>query len=467
MSTCTTGLRPVDPDPRSCPKAPVASDARDGQARRGAGLLACAAALTLVPSAYTETGIEAWLRYAPLDEPALTLYRQAVPVTVLTLSDTPLQLTARDEIIRGIRGMLGRTLRIAPSQPAEPAIQIGTLAQLHLQATLAPESYWLKSSGRNILVAGSDDRGALYGAFALLRKIALGEPLANLDEKQSPRIPIRWVNEWDNLDGTIERGYGGRSIFWDNLHARDDLTRVADYARLLASLGINGCSINNVNANPRALASDFIPEIARIAAAFRPWGVRIAISVDFGSPKTIGGLDTFDPLDPKVAAWWAAKADELYEAIPDFGGIVLKADSEGRVGPPPTTALTPTPPTSSRARSSRMAACSSTAASSTTTTWIGTIPRTIVAAPPRTTSTLSTASSTTTPSCRSRTAPSISRCANPHRRSSAPSTRPPKPSSCKSRRNISDRDATPCFSSPCGKRRSISTCAKPPATPPR
>src|SRR5215469_9547161 len=157
---------------------------------RGAGLLACAAALILAPSAYTETGIDAWLRYAPLSDPALTQYRQAVPATVVTLSDAPLQLTARDEIIRGIRGMLGRTLRVAASTTAEPAIQIGTLAQLHLQGALAPESYWLKSNGRNIQVAGADNRGALYGAFALLRKIALGESLANLDEKQSPRVPI-------------------------------------------------------------------------------------------------------------------------------------------------------------------------------------------------------------------------------------------------------------------------------------
>ena len=102
---------------------------------------------------------------------------------------------------------------------------------------------------------------------------------------------------------------------------------------MLASIGINACSINNVNANPRVLASDFVPEIERIAEAFRPWGVRVAIAVDFGSPKTIGGLDTFDPLDARVAAWWKEKADELYRAVPDLAGIVLKADSEGRVGP--------------------------------------------------------------------------------------------------------------------------------------
>ena len=154
-----------------------------------------------------------------------------------------------------------------------------------------------------------------------------------LDERTTPYAPIRWVNQWDNLDGSIERGYGGRSIFWENGHARADLTRVADYGRLLASLGINGCSINNVNANPRLLAPEMIPEIARIAAALRPWGVRVAIAVDFASPKTLGGLDTFDPLDAGVAAWWKQKADELYRAIPDLAGFVLKADSEGRAGP--------------------------------------------------------------------------------------------------------------------------------------
>ncbi len=289
--------------------------------------------LLFLSSAHAETGINAWLRYAPLDEPVLTQYRQATPAVVRALGNSPVQQSARDEVIRGIHGMLGRTLRSASSAPTEPDIEIGTLEQLHLTASLAPGGYWLKTSGRNVMIAGADDQGALYGAFAFLRKIALGEPIANLDEKQSPRVAIRWTNEWNNLDGSIERGYGGRSIFWDGLHARADLSRAGEYARLLASLGINGCSINNVNANPRALASDFVPEIARIAAAFRPWGVHVAIAVDFGSPQSVGGLDTFDPLDPKVTAWWAAKADEIYKAIPDFAGIVLKADSEGRVGP--------------------------------------------------------------------------------------------------------------------------------------
>ncbi len=131
----------------------------------------------------------------------------------------------------------------------------------------------------------------------------------------------------------IERGYAGRSIFFDDGFVRTDLTRAGDYARLLASIGINGCTVNNVNADPRMLTPELIRGVARIADAFRPWGVRLSMSVAINSPQVIGGLDTFDPGDPKVAAWWRARIDEIYAAIPDFAGLVVKADSEGQPGP--------------------------------------------------------------------------------------------------------------------------------------
>jgi alpha-glucuronidase len=296
-----------------------------------AGLVLLAATL------HAETGANAWLRYAGLDEAASRQYRDVIPGAITSLDNSPLEASARRELIRGIRGMLGRTLRVEAGVPAEGAIVLGTLAQVgprfSLAANLAPDGYWLKTVNHSLIITAENDRGVLYGAFALLRKIALGESLNNLDERQAPAAPVRWVNQWDNLDGSIERGYGGRSIFWDNRQARSDLSRAGDYARLLASLGINGCSITNVNADPRVLASDFIPQVARVAAVFRPWGVRVSLAVDFGSPQTIGGLDTFDPLDPRVQAWWKTKGEELYRAIPDLGGLVLKADSEGRVGP--------------------------------------------------------------------------------------------------------------------------------------
>jgi alpha-glucuronidase len=291
-----------------------------------------------------ETGSNAWLRYAALDEAVVRQYRGSVPAVIASVSDSVLIQSARQELIQGLRGMLGRIPRIESRIPVESAIVLGTLtairqasSQISLAGTVEPDGYWLRTSSLNgvryTIVTAANDRGVLYGAFALLRKIGLGEAIDNLDEKQAPYAPVRWVNQWDNLDGSIERGYGGRSIFWENRRARQDLSRVSAYGRMLASLGINGCAINNVNSDPRILASDFIPEAARVADVFRPWGVRVALAVDFGSPKNLGGLDTFDPLDPRVISWWQAKVDELYRAIPDLGGLVIKADSEGRVGP--------------------------------------------------------------------------------------------------------------------------------------
>ena len=182
--------------------------------------------------------------------------------------------------------MLGRVPRLEVAEPI-PSDRFG--------ASISGDGFRIKTvrqgSAHYTVVAGGTERAVLYGVFALLRKIALQQPIDSLDETEVPYAPIRWVNQWDNLDGSIERGYGGRSIFWENRHARPDLSRVSDYGRLLASIGINACSINNVNADPGILAPQMLPEIARIAAAFRPWGVRVAISVDFSSPKLVGGLE--------------------------------------------------------------------------------------------------------------------------------------------------------------------------------
>ena len=301
------------------------------------------AALALV-CLHAESGYDAWLRYQPIEGPALAPVRASLPAVVTALNDADPEAAARGELIRGLRGLVGRTLRAEAQIPRESAIVLGTLDELsraapqwRLEAPLTEDAYWLKTvvdhDIRYIVVTASNPRGVLYGAFALLRKISLGQPVDSLDERSTPYAPIRWVNHWDNLDGSIERGYGGRSIFWENGHARADLARVADYGRLLASIGINGCSINNVNADPRLLTPEMIAEVARIAAAFRPWGVRVVLSVDLSSPKILGGLDTFDPLDAGVAAWWKQKADELYRAIPDLAGFVMKADAEGRAGP--------------------------------------------------------------------------------------------------------------------------------------
>ncbi len=290
-----------------------------------------------------ETGHEAWLRYAPLAKSAAQKY-QTLPASVVVLGDSEVLAAAQEELLRGVRGMLGRTLRAGKTQLKENAIVLGTLAELqaaapglHLGSELREDGFWLTTGNVGgfdcLIVTASNERGVLYGVFALLNKIALDETLTSLNEVQQPFAPIRWVDQWDNLDGRIERGYAGRSIFFENGSVRADLTRVRDYARLLASIGINGCAINNVNADPRILEDSFLPQLARIAGVFRLWGVRMSISVDLGSPKLVGGLDTFDPLDSRVAEWWRKKVDEIYRLIPDLGGFVVKADSEGRLGP--------------------------------------------------------------------------------------------------------------------------------------
>jgi alpha-glucuronidase len=305
-------------------------------------LLATWACLFSTPGdAWAESGAEAWLRYAPLNPQAAKLYQNA-PSKVLLRGDSLVLRTADQELARGLQQMLGRSF--GGGSVAQDAFLLGKLPDLQpldpkLKApqALKPDGFWLKAmrihGSRCVIITAANDRGVLYGVFALLSKIARGESIVAIDEVRQPYAPIRWVNQWDNLDGRIERGYGGASIFFEAGKVRADLTRAGQYARLLASIGINGCTVNNVNAAPEVLDDSFIPQLARIAGAFRPWGVQLSISVDLSSPKVIGGLQTFDPLDPRVTEWWRKKIDEIYRQIPDFAGVVIKADSEGRSGP--------------------------------------------------------------------------------------------------------------------------------------
>jgi alpha-glucuronidase len=309
--------------------------------------MAMLAALTLAGAPlnflHAATGRDAWLRYVPVEGTAREKY-DSLPASVVVLGDSPILKTAQEEMIRGVRGMLGRTLHAGKGLPQERAIVLATLAdlrtaspELQLQNDLAEDGFLLTTGrvhGFDCLpITATTGRGVLYGVFAWLSKIAQNLNVTALHEVQQPYARLRWVDQWDNLDGRIERGYAGRSIFFDNGSVRADLTRAAEYARLLASIGINGCAVNNVNANPKVLDDNFLPQLARIADVFRPWGVQLSLSVDLGSPKAIGGLDTFDPLDPRVAEWWRKKVDDIYRLIPDFGGFVVKADSEGQPGP--------------------------------------------------------------------------------------------------------------------------------------
>ena len=289
-----------------------------------------------------QTADQAWLR----DQgPSQTLIR----LQVRALGHDVLEESALSELQR--KQATGPTSTASLSARAREAfggeIVLGTAEEvrkaypnLPVPTNLLAEGFWLYWNGlmgeKSLsVIAGGSPTGVLYGAFAFLRFPAT-ENRTNLSEspyRDQPAYAIRWVDEWDNPDGSIERGYAGRSIFFEGGNVRDDLAPVSEYGRLLASIGINGCNINNVNAAPQLLDSDHLKQIARIADAFRPWGVHLAMSVAIASPQTIGGLATYDPLDPAVKAWWTAKVDEIFSLIPDFAGFTVKADSEGQPGP--------------------------------------------------------------------------------------------------------------------------------------
>src|SRR5579871_1279955 len=292
-------------------------------------------------AAHAETGAEAWLRYERVTDPAALQRYHELPSRIVQLGQNPIAKNAAVELARGLSGELGLQTQQATTYGTEDAFVLGTPAELtnllpgESQRQLPPEGFRIarERMGKHTLwiIEGGTPPAELFAVFRLLEKIATLNP--QLESTEAPSAPVRWVNQWDNPDGSIERGYAGRSIFFDAGHVRSDLTRAAEYARLLASVGINGCTVNNVNSDLRTLTPEILHEFARIADAFRPWGVRLSLSVDLSSPQVVGHLPTFDPLDPTVATWWQKKVEEIYTLIPDFGGFVVKADSEGRAGP--------------------------------------------------------------------------------------------------------------------------------------
>jgi alpha-glucuronidase len=293
--------------------------------------------VSLTSNACAQTADQAWLHHGYFHG------LPPVPLRVRALGRGPLENIAVKELIKGIDNLYGTSPSIG-GKSREAAIVVGTTQQvrsaypsLAVPRALSSESFWIGESHPSgtqlVVIAGGSERGVLYGAFALVRELATSGWTPNTIITEAPAMPIRWVDEWDNADGSIERGYAGRSIFFDSGHVREDLAPVAEYARLLASVGINGCNVNNVNNAAPFLTPDFLHGLARIADTMRPWGVRLALSVDIASPQKIGGLSTYDPLDPAVKAWWTAKVSEIYTLIPDFAGFTVKADSEGQPGP--------------------------------------------------------------------------------------------------------------------------------------
>jgi alpha-glucuronidase len=300
------------------------------------------AAFAFANQAHAETGYDLWLRYQPLD--AGTVQRVAPKLRyVVADGSRPTVRAALDELDRGLAGLIGSAPAHASAVQGEGGVVLATagsplLAGMKLPlASLGREGFLLRTAtiggAKVTLIAANSDTGLLYGSFRLLKLLQLRQPIDALDVQDAPKLQLRVLDHWDNLDRYVERGYAGQSLWdWQKLPGYKD-PRYTDYARANASIGINAVVPNNVNANADILTAPYLQKVKALAEVFRPYGIRIYLTARFSAPIEIGGLKTADPLDPAVRAWWKAKADEIYAVIPDFGGFLVKANSEGQPGP--------------------------------------------------------------------------------------------------------------------------------------
>ncbi|GIC89034.1 alpha-glucuronidase [Aspergillus udagawae] len=298
------------------------------------------ALLSSIGIAAAENGLDGWLRYASV--PCNGRCQRAIPSQIVTLNSTKSSpvYVAGQELQDGLHQILGKQASVKSTGcSTDSSIVVGTVESYRRACNtgghvpeLDVDGFWLSIRGKSVQIVGQSERGALYGTYEYLSMLAQGN-FSEVSYATSPHAPIRWVNQWDNMDGSIERGYGGPSIFFKDGVIRQDLSRVKQYARLLASVRINGIIVNNVNANASLLMPSNMDGLARIADIFRPYGIRVGISLNFASPSTLGGLSTYDPFDSSVVAWWGNVTDQLYARIPDMAGYLVKANSEGQPGP--------------------------------------------------------------------------------------------------------------------------------------
>ncbi|QGH33943.1 alpha-glucuronidase [Gracilibacillus salitolerans] len=285
-----------------------------------------------------------WLQYQPITDTKMIEQYQYFFTKIGVLSEGLQVQAALDELHAAVPQMLDAKFTVS-NDALNSTIVIGNRNDLarfldsEQQAKLADmndEAFLIASNQEQLIIAGNSDVAVLYGVHHLLRLVQLNEDIAQLSVVEQPKNQFRMLNQWDNFDGSIERGYSGQSIFYQHNQFVEDKTRIKDYARFLSSVGINAISINNVNVweeETYFITKKYLPEIQEIAGIFRVYGITLYLSINFGSPVTIGDLDTADPLDQSVQNWWKEKAKEIYDYIPDFGGFVVKADSENRPGP--------------------------------------------------------------------------------------------------------------------------------------
>ncbi len=293
-----------------------------------------------------EDGHRLWLRYDVIsDSQILQQYNESLSGWMIE-GNSPTLKVAGNELQAGLNGLLGRIIPVVNSVKKSGIIVAGTpgnsafIGSLHLNDQLRnvnDEGYLIFTTifkkKKVFVIAANKDIGVLYGTFHFLRMMQMHQNLSSLYIDSSPKIQLRMLNHWDNLDGTIERGYAGMSLWdWDSL-PHSISSRYIDYARANASIGINGTVLTNVNANALILTKEYLVKVAALADIFRPYGIKVYLTARFSAPMEIGILKTADPLDPGVSSWWKQKADEIYSLIPDFGGFLVKANSEGQPGP--------------------------------------------------------------------------------------------------------------------------------------
>lgn len=284
-----------------------------------------------------------WLQYKKIQEEALANDYKQYCGNLTLLGNSLVMGAAKKELLQAITSMLG----IEPETllESESGLILSTVDSITVNLEvdfdqLTEDGYVIKSvttnGKRNIYLIGKKDSGVLYAAFHFLRLLQNRENLHQLSIIENPKNQLRMINHWDNMDGSIERGYAGKSIFYNENKLIVDTERITDYARLLASVGINGAAINNVNVHKvetNLITKFLLPDVAKIADIFRAYGIKMYLSINYASTIEIGNLSTADPLDPDVQQWWNEKAEEVYQYIPDLGGFLVKADSEHRPGP--------------------------------------------------------------------------------------------------------------------------------------
>lgn len=293
-----------------------------------------------------EDGYELWQRYRRITDEARLAACQKAITAILVGGESQTMQAVSGELIDALNGMLGKNPDITHHLDRDGIVMVGAIANLPLPSThplvtsatdQGNDGYVISTTiireKKLIVITSLTDVGAMYGMFHFLRLIQTGKDISSLSIVQRPKVKLRILNHWDNLDRTVERGYSGFSL-WDWHRLPDYIhPQYVDYARANASIGINGTVLTNVNANALVLTADYLQKVAALADVFRPYGIKVYLTARFSAPIETGGLKTADPLNEEVRVWWKKKIDEVYSYIPDFGGFLVKANSEGQPGP--------------------------------------------------------------------------------------------------------------------------------------